>query len=60
VVALLFFAQPIVGATLGAIFLGEILDLGFWVGAVLISAGLLLAAREQRQSASYSIPAETG
>jgi drug/metabolite transporter (DMT)-like permease len=60
VVALLFFAQPIVGATLGAIFLGEILDLGFWVGAVLISAGLLLAAREQQQSASYSSPAETG
>lgn len=47
IVSLLFFAQPIVGASLGAIFLGERLDLGFWIGAVLISAGLIIAAREQ-------------
>jgi drug/metabolite transporter (DMT)-like permease len=46
-VSLLFFAQPVVGASLGAIFLGETLDLGFWIGALLISIGLLLAAREQ-------------
>ena len=49
IVSLLFFAQPIVGASLGAIFLGEKLDLGFWVGSALISAGLLLAAREQQK-----------
>jgi drug/metabolite transporter (DMT)-like permease len=47
IVALLFFAQPIVGASLGVIFLGEALSTGFWVGSALISAGLLLTAREQ-------------
>ena len=47
IVSLLFFAQPIVGVSLGSIILGESLNLGFWIGAVLISAGLLLAAREQ-------------
>ncbi len=47
IVSLLFFAQPIVGASLGAIFLGESLDLGFWIGAVFIGTGLIIAAREQ-------------
>jgi drug/metabolite transporter (DMT)-like permease len=47
IVSLLFFAQPVVGASLGAILLGEVLDIGFWIGGALISAGLLLAAREQ-------------
>ena len=47
IVSLLFFAQPIVGASLGVIFLGEVLGIGFWVGGALISAGLLLAARER-------------
>ena len=47
IVSLLFFAQPIVGVSLGSIILGESLNLSFWIGAVLISAGLLLAAREQ-------------
>ncbi|TFH35553.1 MAG: DMT family transporter [Anaerolineales bacterium] len=47
IVSLLFFAQPVVGASLGAIFLGETLELGFWIGAALISTGLILAAREQ-------------
>lgn len=46
VVSLLFFAQPLVGVSLGAILLGERLGPGFWVGAVCISAGLLLVARE--------------
>jgi len=48
IVSLLFFAQPLVGASLGAIFLGESLSFGFWIGAGLISTGLILAAREQR------------
>jgi drug/metabolite transporter (DMT)-like permease len=48
IVSLLFFAQPLVGASLGVIFLDEALDMGFWVGAALIAAGLILAAREQR------------
>jgi drug/metabolite transporter (DMT)-like permease len=48
VVSLLFFAQPVVGAGLGATLLGEELGLGFWLGAVLIAAGLVIAARVQR------------
>ncbi len=52
IVSVLFFAQPIVGASLGAVFLGETLDLGFWIGAALIGAGLLLAAHEQYASGS--------
>lgn len=49
IVSLLFFAQPVVGASLGAIFLHEALDAGFWLGSVLISAGLVLAARDQQR-----------
>ena len=44
-VSLLFFAQPVVGSFLGAVFLGEALGAGFWVGAMLIGGGLLLDAR---------------
>ena len=44
-VSLLFFAQPVVGVGLGAKLLGEQFDLGFWIGAALISGGLLVAAR---------------
>ncbi len=47
IVSLLFFAQPVVGAGLGAWFLGEELNLGFWIGAILIAAGLLTSARAQ-------------
>jgi drug/metabolite transporter (DMT)-like permease len=43
VVSLLFFAQPVVGAGLGAIVLGERLTAGFWLGALLIGAGLILS-----------------
>jgi drug/metabolite transporter (DMT)-like permease len=45
VVSLLFFAQPVVGAGLGALLLGEELGFGFWVGALLIGVGLVVAAR---------------
>jgi drug/metabolite transporter (DMT)-like permease len=45
VVSLMFFAQPVVGAGLGAMLLGEELGFGFWVGALLIGAGLIIAAR---------------
>jgi len=44
VVSLLFFAQPVVGVALGGWLLHEPLGLGFWIGAGLISAGLVLAA----------------
>jgi drug/metabolite transporter (DMT)-like permease len=44
-VSILFFAQPIVGVGLGAIFLGEHLGLAFWIGALLISTGLIITTR---------------
>jgi drug/metabolite transporter (DMT)-like permease len=43
VVSLLFFTQPVVGAGLGAFVLGERLTAGFWLGAALIGAGLILS-----------------
>jgi drug/metabolite transporter (DMT)-like permease len=45
IASLTFFAQPVVGAGLGALLLGEQLGFLFLVGAVLIAAGLLIAAR---------------
>ena len=46
VAALTFFAQPVVGAGLGALLLGEQLSLLFLIGGALIAAGLWLAASE--------------
>jgi drug/metabolite transporter (DMT)-like permease len=46
-VSVLFFAQPIVGVGLGALFLGERLGLTFWIGAILISAGLIITSRRK-------------
>jgi drug/metabolite transporter (DMT)-like permease len=42
--SLTFFAQPLVGAALGALLLGERLSGGFLAGAALIGAGVWLAA----------------
>ncbi|WP_323676144.1 EamA family transporter [Halorubellus sp. PRR65] len=39
-VAVYFFAQPVVGAALGALFLQETLGLGFAVGGVVMAAGI--------------------
>lgn len=44
-VSVLFFAQPIVGVGLGALLLGERLGLTFWIGAILISLGLIITSR---------------
>lgn len=44
VAALTFFAQPVVGAGLGALLLSEKLGLPFLIGGALIAAGLWLAA----------------
>ncbi len=44
-VSVLFFAQPVVGVGLGALFLGERLGLTFWIGAMLISIGLIVTSR---------------
>ncbi len=49
-VSLLFFAQPVVGVGLGAALLGEEFNLGFWIGAVLIGGGLLVAARAESEN----------
>ncbi len=43
--ALTFFAQPLVGASLGVVFLGEQLTPMFLVGGVLILLGIYLGAR---------------
>jgi drug/metabolite transporter (DMT)-like permease len=47
-VSLLFFAQPIVGVSLGAVLLDEKLPPSFWLGSTLIAAGLVLAAAPGR------------
>lgn len=44
--SLTFFAQPVVGTILGAIFLGEKITPLFIVGGVLIGIGLIIASRE--------------
>jgi drug/metabolite transporter (DMT)-like permease len=46
VASLTFFAQPVVGSILGAIFLGEVITPLFLAGGALIAVGLLIAARE--------------
>lgn len=64
VVSLLFFAQPVVGVGLGAMLLREHLGAAFWLGAFLISSGLILVARRPAvdRPASSSEPrlSETG
>jgi drug/metabolite transporter (DMT)-like permease len=52
VASLTFFAQPIVGAALGALFLGEKMTPLFITGAILILLGLWLAARDDRIDSS--------
>lgn len=46
VASLTLFAQPLVGALLGALWLGETLSALFYLGGALISVGLVLATRE--------------
>jgi drug/metabolite transporter (DMT)-like permease len=50
VASLTFFAQPVVGAGLGAIFLGEKLTPLFLFGGALIGIGLWLAAKEENHN----------
>jgi drug/metabolite transporter (DMT)-like permease len=45
IASLTFFAQPVVGAGLGALLLGEQLSTMFLLGGLLIGVGLLIAAR---------------
>ncbi|MGO4695639.1 DMT family transporter [Paenibacillus sp. 2TAB26] len=44
---LFFFFQPIVGAFLGWLLLGEQIGLSFWIGTILIFIGVLLVIREE-------------
>ncbi len=44
---LFFFFQPIVGALLGWILLGESIGGTFWIGSILILSGVLLVIREK-------------
>jgi drug/metabolite transporter (DMT)-like permease len=55
VASLTFFAQPVVGAGLGAIFLGEELTPLFLFGGVLIGMGLVLAAGVKKSALPNSV-----
>jgi drug/metabolite transporter (DMT)-like permease len=46
IASLTLFAQPLVGALLGALLLGETLSNLFYLGGALISLGLVMATRE--------------
>jgi drug/metabolite transporter (DMT)-like permease len=56
-VSILFFAQPIVGAGLGALWLGEHLAGTFWLGGALVAVGVLLVGREPAEAPLRQIPA---
>lgn len=62
VVSFLFFAQPVVGAGLGAFVLRERLTAGFWLGAALIGAGSILSMLPASGSAGpvATVSAEEG
>ncbi len=47
IASLTLFAQPLVGALLGALLLGEKLSSFFYLGGLLIGIGLILATREE-------------
>ncbi len=50
-VAVYFFAQPLVGAALGALFLDETVGLGFVLGGVLMAVGIYFVSTEKRRTA---------
>ncbi len=60
VVSVLFFAQPVVGVGLGALLLDEQLSGSFWLGAALIGAGVVLAARPVRGTAPAGCRGKAG
>ena len=44
IAALTFFVQPVVGVLIGALWLGERMTLGFFIGGILIAIGMYLSA----------------
>jgi drug/metabolite transporter (DMT)-like permease len=54
IASLFFFAQPLVGALLSVIFLGQQMTFNLWIGGFLIVAGLLLSLspRQRRSDAT--------
>jgi drug/metabolite transporter (DMT)-like permease len=59
VAAVFFFAQPLVGGLLSGLLLHETLAAGFWLGALVLAAGILLVswAPRRRASAAEASPA---
>ena len=52
VISAFFFAQPVVGAALGALFLGEKLGSRFVLGGVVMAAGVSLVATTSGEPAA--------
>lgn len=50
--SLFFFAQPLTGAALSVVLLGQTMTTGLWIGGALIGAGVLLAIAGDRRSTS--------
>ena len=51
VAAIFFFAQPLVGGLLSALFLGETLPPGFWLGGAVLASGIILASLQNNKHA---------
>jgi drug/metabolite transporter (DMT)-like permease len=49
VAAVFFFAQPVVGGLLSGVFLHETLADGFWLGGLVLAAGILLVSWQPRR-----------
>ena len=50
VASLFFFAQPVSGALLGAIFLNQPMTPALWIGAILIATGVLLSLQTPKKA----------
>jgi drug/metabolite transporter (DMT)-like permease len=48
-ISVFFFAQPVVGAALGAALLGETLGPGFAIGGALMALGIWVVSRERAE-----------
>jgi drug/metabolite transporter (DMT)-like permease len=51
VAAVFFFAQPLVGGLLSALFLHETLSPGFWLGGAVLAGGIVLASIQKQSRA---------